>query len=93
MSTQLLHTLREAAGTIRALRRQNEILSAQVAVVEVFAAATGLRKERGGMSPDVACELDKLAEQEQKRISEEQLNRAAENTGEGQEFPPETVLP
>lgn len=83
MSTQIIHTMREAAHEIRRLRRTNEILSAQVAIVEVFAAATGLRKDHGGaMCQDVAHMLDKLADEEQRKEAEAQLSRAAENLGE-----------
>ena len=51
--------LNEARLEIVNLRRSNEILLAQVGIVEVFAAALGLRKENQAMSPDVAWALQK----------------------------------
>ncbi len=41
------------------MRRRNEVLEAQVSVVQVFAAALGLHRNSGGMSLDVAWELQK----------------------------------
>lgn len=49
----------EARQEILDLRRRNEILTAQMGVVEVFAAALGLKRNEGGMAPDVAWELQK----------------------------------
>ena len=49
----------EARQEILNLRRRNEILSAQMGVVEVFAAALGLKRNEGGMAPDVAWALQK----------------------------------
>ena len=51
--------LTEARQEILDLRRRNEILSAQMGVVEVFAAALGLKRGEGGMAPDVAWALQK----------------------------------
>jgi len=51
--------LNHAKHEIVSLRRQNEILAAQMGVVEVFAAALGLKRERGGAAIDVVCELQK----------------------------------
>jgi hypothetical protein len=57
------HLLIEARQEILDLRRRNEILSAQMGVVEVFAAALGLKRSEGGASPDVAWALqNKIAE-------------------------------
>jgi hypothetical protein len=53
--------LKRASAEIRDLRRQNEILQAQMGVVEVFAAALGLKRGERGMSVDVAWELDRTA--------------------------------
>jgi hypothetical protein len=53
------HLLTEARQEILDLRRRNEILSAQMGVVEVFAAALGLKRSEGGMAPDVAWALQK----------------------------------
>ena len=51
--------LRHAKQEIISLRRQNEILAAQMGVVEVFAAALGLKRERGVEAIDVVWELQK----------------------------------
>jgi hypothetical protein len=51
--------LAEARHEILDLRRRNELLSAQMAVVEVFAAALGMKRNEGGMAPDVAWALQK----------------------------------
>ena len=51
--------LNDARHEILNLRRQNEILSAQMAVVEVFAAAFGLKRAHPGEAPDVAWALQK----------------------------------
>jgi hypothetical protein len=51
--------LKDARYEILALRRQNEVLSAQMGVVEVFAAALGLRRESGGAAPDVVQQIDR----------------------------------
>jgi hypothetical protein len=62
------HILMQAKQEIVDLRRRNEILSAQMAIVDVFAAALGLHREGGVMHPDVAWELqneiEKLDSQE-----------------------------
>jgi hypothetical protein len=49
--------LAQAKWEIVDLRRRNEILSAQIAIVEVFAAALGLKRNEGAMAPDVAYAL------------------------------------
>ena len=51
--------LNHAKHEIVSLRRQNEILAAQMGVVEVFAAALGLKRERSGGAIDVVWELQK----------------------------------
>ena len=64
--------LNSAVYEIRYLRRRNEILSAQMGVVEVFAAALGLKDGEGGMAPDVAGQLEREIEKivnEEKRSS------------------------
>ena len=53
------HLLMAAKDEIISLRRQNEILRAQMAVVEVFSAALGLKYTGGGMSLDIALELQR----------------------------------
>jgi hypothetical protein len=55
--------LSEARHEIIRLRRDNEILSAQMAVIEVFAAALGLRKNSQAMSIDIAWELERKIEE------------------------------
>ena len=51
--------LNSARCEILELRRTNEVLAAQMAVVEIFAAALGLKHNPGCMSPDIAWELQK----------------------------------
>jgi hypothetical protein len=51
--------LNSARFEILELRRRNEVLAAQIAVVEIFAAALGLKRNEGGMAPDVAWELQR----------------------------------
>lgn len=51
---QLLH---QAANEITRLRRSNEILSAQVGVIEVFATALGMRQGGGLMGIDLVYEI------------------------------------
>ncbi|HKI53913.1 MAG TPA: hypothetical protein VJ987_07290 [Anaerolineales bacterium] len=51
--------LNEAKHEIINLRRRNEILEAQIGVVEVFAAALGLKRGPRGESPDVVYALQK----------------------------------
>ncbi len=48
----------EAQQEIIALRRQNESQSAQLAIVDIFAAALGLRKTEGGMYPDITHKIE-----------------------------------
>lgn len=48
--------LQSAAHEITQLRRRNEILSAQMSVIEVFAAALGLRRSEGA-SVDIVWEI------------------------------------
>ena len=56
---QMKQLLNSARCEILELRRTNEVLAAQMAVVEIFAAALGLKRNQGGMSPDIAWELQK----------------------------------
>ena len=51
------NVLRHAVNEIESLRRQNEILSAQVGVIEVFATALGMRNGNRGATIDVVWEL------------------------------------
>jgi hypothetical protein len=50
--------LRQAVSEIRGLRRSNEILSAQVGVIEVFAAALGMRQNGGMMAEDLVWRIE-----------------------------------
>jgi hypothetical protein len=61
--SHLKHLLQAARSEIIELRRRNEILAAQVAVVEVFAAACGLRGGQQRASIDIAWELDRKIEE------------------------------
>lgn len=56
--------LLKASYEITSLRKSNDRMQAQLAIVDVFAAALGLRKESQGMSVDVVWEIDKFLESE-----------------------------
>jgi hypothetical protein len=57
--------LQEARREILDLRRRNEILMAQMSVVEVFASALGLKRGYEAVAPDVAWKLEqKISEME-----------------------------
>jgi hypothetical protein len=49
----------DARNEIVTLRRRNELLTAQMQVVEIFAAALGLKPNYGVMTPDVAYSLER----------------------------------
>lgn len=51
--------LMEAKNEIISLRRRNEILEAQMGIVEVFATALGLKSHPVGMAEDVAWKLQR----------------------------------
>jgi hypothetical protein len=51
--------LQRSKFEIESLRRRNEILTAQIDIVEIFAKALGLTRNKGGMSPDIAWELQR----------------------------------
>lgn len=51
------HVLIEAKNEINSLRRRTEILEAQMGIVEVFAAALGLKHNEGGLHPDVVWKI------------------------------------
>jgi hypothetical protein len=71
----MLNLLNSAKREILELRRRNELLAAQMSVVEVFAAATGLRRNDScGMTIDVAWELERAIEELQKAKEEEPEN-------------------
>lgn len=69
---ELSNLLVSAKNEILELRRRNEVLTAQMDVVEIFAAALGLKRNSGCMSPDVAWEL-------QRKIDELNAKEASEN--------------
>jgi hypothetical protein len=69
MDKELLDLLTDARQEILRLRRSNEIFSAQMAVVEVFAAALGLKRAESGQTIDIAWSL-------QKRIDSIEENKA-----------------
>lgn len=52
-------TLIAAVSEIKKLRRDNEILNAQVQVVHIFAAALGFKQTFGGATPDIVQELQR----------------------------------
>lgn len=54
--------LRDAASEIRRLRRDNEILGAQVRVVEIFGAALAAHPPSQGSCVDIAWSLDREAD-------------------------------
>jgi AmiR/NasT family two-component response regulator len=55
---------KQACFEIRELRRRNELLEAQMGVVEIFAAALGLKKGAQTMSPDIVWALERELEKE-----------------------------
>jgi hypothetical protein len=59
MSAELLHILSNAKIEIEQLRKQREIQSAQLAIIDVFAAALGLRRNEGSMGIDVVWDIER----------------------------------
>lgn len=63
--------LLSAMHEIQDLRRRNEVLEAKAEALDIFAAALGMKRNVGGMAPDVAWELqqkiDELHAQEKER--------------------------
>jgi len=55
--------LNNARNEIIELRRKNELLSSQMYVVEVFAAALGFKRNEYGMVPDIAWILQNKIEE------------------------------
>lgn len=64
---ELRYLLERSRHTIVSLRDRNRTLEAQVGVIEVFAAALGLRANNHGAEVDVAWELQSAID----RLSEE----------------------
>ena len=60
--TEVERLLLDAQHTIRRLRDDNRILSAQVFVIEAFHAALLGRPAGGGMSPDICWEIERYIE-------------------------------
>lgn len=57
-----INSMQSAVYEIRQLRKQNEILSAQIHVVNIFASALGFKPQSQGMSEDIAWKLEKHIE-------------------------------
>lgn len=57
---ELSDLLASAKIEIVGLRRRNEVLAAQMDIVEIFAAALGLKRTNGGESIDVVWQLEKM---------------------------------
>ena len=57
-----INSMRLGAEEIKRLRQQNEILAAQMHVVEIFAAALGFRQGSVGVGEDIAWRLNKHAD-------------------------------
>jgi hypothetical protein len=76
--------LAEGAATIERLRRSNEVLEAQMAIVNLFGAVFFAKVERPGvaMSPDVAWAMKKMVEtlnaEAAKAAEEKASNQVAE---------------
>jgi hypothetical protein len=71
--------LNSARCEILELRRRNELLSAQVGVVEVFAAVLGLRRDNNCMTIDVAWELQRQIDELDNASNGNQVNASKEN--------------
>lgn len=61
------HLLNQAKHEIIELRRQNELLAAQIRVVNIFEAALFGPRPSRGMTPDVVWELDKKIDELEKQ--------------------------
>ena len=55
--------LRYAANEIRSLRKTVEIQSAKLEIVDVFAAALGLKRNSGAATVDIVWEIEQRIEQ------------------------------
>lgn len=60
MTDEVRSLLIRASGEIRSLRRQNEIMGAQLEVVEVFRAALLGPSPPQGMAEDICFRIDRL---------------------------------
>jgi uncharacterized protein YunC (DUF1805 family) len=68
------HLLLNAIHEIKALRQTNEILMAQMAIVEVFAAALGLKKGSRGETIDIVYELQQKINKLEKENGQSSTN-------------------
>lgn len=66
--------LERAVSEIQELRRINELQAAQIGIVDVFAAALGLRKHGGAMAPDVCRDLEEIVSGLEQEDTTEQDN-------------------
>jgi hypothetical protein len=57
-----INTMQAASYEIKTLRKANEILSAQMQIVNIFASALGFKAQAMGASEDTAWRLDKHIE-------------------------------
>jgi uncharacterized protein YunC (DUF1805 family) len=58
----IINTMLMAASEIKELRKSNQILSSQVHIVEIFAAALGFKQNGMVASEDIAWRLEKHVE-------------------------------
>lgn len=61
--SEIVTLLSWSSEEIRRLRRENEILNAQIYIVNVFANALGFKPQGGAMSEDIVWKMEKLKEQ------------------------------
>lgn len=69
-----INTMQSAVFEIRQLRKTNELLSAQMFVVNTFASALGYKPQSTGMSEDVAWRLERHIEAIQVDLAREKEN-------------------
>lgn len=79
------HLLIEAEAEIQRLRRRNEILAAQINIVEVFATTAGMRQGRDGMAMgvDVAWRLRQEIDAIEKKEADEDLSKSCPERDSG----------
>ena len=77
----------EAKNEIEELRRHNDRMMSQLAIVDVFAAALGLKPDNRPMKPDIAWklqqEIDRLAETSKEVPDVEEMFEAGLKIGLG----------
>lgn len=78
---EMHHLLKSASAEIRALRRHNELLAAQVGVIEVFRAATMGTPKSQGYAEDVAWRLDIAADELMKAAADVETTAEGEDNG------------